>query len=100
MNDMMNKKRKYNKILNTEHKFETLYGFNSAQIFLSSIPYDFLLTVIKSKTKFFFYYSAPLFYRVQIIPNSEISGTYRVLDGYPVHPYHSHHCLNRTNYDH
>src|SRR6218665_3511116 len=62
------------------------------KIFLSTVPYDFLLTVIKSKSKknfSFFYYSAPLFYRVRVIPNSEISGTYRVPDGYPVpvHPY-------------
>src|SRR6218665_887799 len=28
----------------------------------------------------FFYYSAPFFYRVRVIPNSEISGTYRVPD--------------------
>src|SRR6218665_4020453 len=39
-----------------------------------------------SKKKIFFYYSAPLFYRVRIIPNSEISGTYRLPNGYPVHP--------------
>src|SRR6218665_2933130 len=44
--------------------------------------------VKKSKKKnFFLNYSAPLFYRVRIIPNSEISGTYRVPDGYQVHPY-------------
>src|SRR6218665_3779682 len=36
---------------------------------------------------FFSYYSAPLFYRVRVIPNSEIPGTSRVPDGYPVHPY-------------
>src|SRR6218665_3542570 len=41
---------------------------------------------VKKSKENFFYYSAPLFYRVRVIPNSEISGTYRVPDGYPVHP--------------
>src|SRR6218665_1835359 len=64
-------------------------------IFTPNINFVFLrdgsLTprVKKSKKNFsFFYYSAPLFYRVWVIPNNEISGTYRVPDEYPVHPYY------------
>src|SRR6218665_1971761 len=55
-------------------------------IFTPNIIFVFLIPRAKKQNKFFFYYSAPLFYRVRLIPNSEIPGTYRVPDGYPVHP--------------
>src|SRR6218665_1362736 len=46
---------------------------------------DFLENIFTTNI-IFFYYLAPLFYRVRVIPNSLIPGTYRVPDGYPVHP--------------
>src|SRR6218665_851655 len=76
MNDMMNKNSKYKKILNTEHMFVTLYVFNSEQNIFIYYSVRFF-TYGKKLKKNFFFYPAPLFYRVRVIPNSKISGTYR-----------------------
>src|SRR6218665_2158967 len=44
-------------------------------------PEGSLIPWVKKINFSVFYYLAPLFYRVRLIPNSEISGTYRVPDG-------------------
>jgi len=73
------RKSKYKKILNTEHKFATLYIINSAHnIFIYYSVQYFTLKKLNLLV--------PIIFRIRLIPDSEIYGRYRIPNGYPIHP--------------